>query len=184
VGAYTVEDDTDVSFETYGFSDVGNTSPLASTGNMANDGYFCWNVELALVYGPFSVQGEFFSASVDNPALGDPSFTGWYAQASYWLTGECRNYDRGVFGRVSPCCNFLDNDCCCYGGLELAARYDFVDLDDAAIAGGEQTGIAVGVNWHLNPNARVMIDWFTNNIKRFGVDESLMGVGVRLQVDW
>jgi phosphate-selective porin OprO/OprP len=184
VGAYTVEDDDNVIFSTFSDSFVGDLAALATTGAMANDGYFGWNVELALVYGPFSLQAEYFSADIDAPALGDPTFTGYYAQASYWLTGECRNYDRGVFGRVSPCCNFLDNDCCCYGGIEVAVRYDFVDLTDGAIAGGEHTGITVGVNWHMNPNARIMINWFNDNIERGGVDEAVTGIGVRLQVDW
>ncbi len=189
VGAYTVEDIEEVSFAADGYSRVGDTSPLVSTGNIRLvEGLFVWNVELALVYGPFSLQAEYFSANVDAPAQGDPTFTGWYAQASYWLTGECRNYKKGVFSRVSPCCNFLDNDCCCYGGFEVAVRYDFVDLNDGAFAGGELTHLVVGVNWHMNPNARIMLNWFTSSTKDNAnlnnIDESYTGIGVRFQVDW
>ncbi len=76
--------------------------------------------------------------------------------ASYWLTGECRNYKKGKFDRVSPCCSFLANDCC-YGGFEVAVRYDCIDLTDGAIVGGELYYLVVGINWPLNPNARMML---------------------------
>jgi hypothetical protein len=36
----------------------------------------------------------------------------------------------------------------------------------------------------MNPNARIMINWFNDNIERGGVDEAVTGIGVRLQVDW
>ncbi|MDJ0521990.1 MAG: porin [Planctomycetota bacterium] len=189
VGAYAVEDITEISFSADGYSRVGDTIALVDTNNFPAEALFAWNVELALVYGPFSLQAEYYSMDVDSPQAGDPTFTSWYAMASYWLTGECRNYKKGVFSRVSPCCNFLDNDCCCYGGIEIAVRYDFVDLSDGAIQGGELTHFVVGVNWHLNPNARVMINWFTtstegNAATLRNLDEDYTGIGVRLQVDW
>jgi phosphate-selective porin OprO/OprP len=184
-GMMSVNDVQTVDFDHGGYSRVGDLADLVNTGAMAADGFFAWNVELALVYGPFSLQGEYISVAMDSPALGDPTFTGWYAQAGYWLTGECRNYQRGVFACTNPCCNFLDNDCCCYGGLELAVRYDFTDLSDGAITGGELTNFVVGLNWHMNPNARLMINWFNTNVKNGIVaDESYTGIGVRLQVNW
>ncbi|MDJ0521989.1 MAG: porin [Planctomycetota bacterium] len=182
------EDITQTDFDRDGYSRVGNTPNLINA-DVPAEGFFAWNVELALIYGPFSLQGEYISVDVDAPASGDPTFTSWYAQAGYWLTGECRGYSRGVHTCTPPCCNFLDNDCCCYGGLEVAVRYDFVDLNDGAINGGELTNFVVGINWHLNPNARVMINWFSTSAEssinqRIGFDESYTGVGVRLQVNW
>jgi len=188
VGAYNVTDIQEIRYSADGYSRVGTTSPLVDTTTFPADGVFTWNVELALVYGPFTLQGEYFSAAVDSPATGDPTFSGWYATASYWLTGECSNYKKGVFDRVTPCCNFLDNDCCCKGALQLAVRYDFLDLTDGAIVGGELTHFIVGVNWHLNPNARIMLNWFTSNTngnaQLNNIDESYTGLGLRFQVDW
>lgn len=64
-------------------------------------------------------------------------------------------------------------------------RYDSVDLTDAAIAGGELTHLVVGVNRHMNPNARIMLNWFTSGVEGGAVaDESYTGIGVRFQVDW
>ena len=112
-------------------------------------------------------------------------------QGSYWITGECRNYGKGKFGRVKPCCNFLDDECCCYGAFELAVRYDFIDLQDANINGGEQGTLVVGVNWHLNPNTRVMLNYFNVDVDggplqggNINNNVDFSGFGIRLQVDW
>ena len=186
-GIMAIEDQDFVSWQGYGYSRVGDLDPLVSVRGPL-EGLLMWNIELALVYGPFSLQGEFISINVDEPPSGDPSFTSWYAQAGYWLTGECRNYNKGVFACTAPCCNFLDNDCCCYGGFEVVVRYDMLDLNDAGVSGGEATNFVVGINWHMNPNARIMVNWFTTSVEggAFGAnfDESYTGVGVRLQVNW
>ena len=58
--------------------------------------------ELACVFGPFSVQGEYTQAmlSLDNGS-DDPDFSGWYAMGSWFLTGEHRRYKNsaGCFDR-------------------------------------------------------------------------------------
>ena len=46
----------------------------------------------------------------------------------------------------------------------LAVRYDETDLTDSGIAGGEQETITVGLNWHWNPNARVMFNYVMADI--------------------
>lgn len=153
------------------------------------DDYTIFNFELAFVYGPWSLQGEYFMCNVTSNVHNDPSFSGYYVQGSYWLTGECRPYKKGTFSRVKPCANFLDKDCCGTGGFELAVRYSFLDLNDQAIFGGEQTTITAGVNWHLNPNARIMLNWFTVDVDGgpvlgVGNSESLMGLGMRWQIDF
>jgi phosphate-selective porin OprO/OprP len=184
-GIYSLDEIGTVRFRDDGYIRTGNTPDLIDTGNLAAQGVTVWNAELALVYGPWSLQGEYYSATLDGS--GDPTFTGWYAQGSYWLTGECRQYKNGVFSRTSPCCNFLENECCCYGGFELAARYEVVDLTDGAIAGGEMTNWTVGLNWHMNPNARIQINYFNINVDGgpFNLnDQDMTGLGVRLQVDW
>ncbi len=184
VGAYTLEDITSVSFQDDGLIRTGTDPNLISTGALAADGAFVWNVELALVYGPWSIQAEYFSADVDTTVGSDPTFTGWYVQASYWLTGECRSYKKGVFSRTSPCCNFLDNDCCCMGGFELAARYETIDLVDGAVNGGEMTNWVIGLNWHLNPNARIQLNYMNVGVENGAFDEDITALAVRWQVDW
>ncbi len=62
------------------------------------------NLEAAFVWGPFSMQGEYAQLWVDTPSVlntVDPTYDGWYVDASYWLTGETRTYEAatGEFGR-------------------------------------------------------------------------------------
>lgn len=141
-------------------------------------------VETALVYGPASVQGEYIHADVETRSGSDPDFSGFYVTGSYFLTGEHRKYKEssGAFSRVKPKNNFLDGK----GGLgawELAVRYSEIDLDDrdAGILGGELHDFTFGINWHLNPNARVMLNYVLSELEGVG-DADL--VGMRFQVDF
>jgi len=42
---------------------------------------------------------------------------------------------------------------------EVGLRYASVDLTDEDIEGGELSDITFGVNWHLNPNVRMMFNY-------------------------
>jgi len=110
---------------------------LVDTGNIPTDGVDLFTPEVALVFGPLSLQGEYFLASLDSEAASDPSFSGYYAYASYFLTGEHRKYSTssGAFSRVSPEKNFHPTK----GGMgawEVGLRYSHIDLNDEGISGG------------------------------------------------
>ncbi|NOS99152.1 MAG: porin [Phycisphaerales bacterium] len=118
--------------------------------------------ELAWVCGPFSLQGEFMQAFVESRVASDPTFWGAYLQASYFLTGEHRPYDRvaGSFKGVKPKKNFGKDG---WGAWEVAVRYSHLDLNDRILdfdgvdtSDGELRDFTVGLNWYLNPNARFM----------------------------
>ena len=61
---------------------------FADTGSFVAEDYFTFNIELAFVYGPWSLQAEYYNVNVSSNASNDPSFSGWYVQGSYWLTGS------------------------------------------------------------------------------------------------
>jgi len=118
-------------------------------------------LESALVYGPFSLQGEFIQSFVnrkDSSAVG--YFDGFYVYASYFLTGEHRNYDKfwGVFSAVKPLKNFSFKERA-FGALELAARYSYLDFCSDDINGGALSDITAGCNWYLNANMKVMLNY-------------------------
>ena len=155
-----------------------------STTSFAAESALLLDVEGALVLGPLSIQAEVTSTSVSSTAAKDPSFLGYYAQASYFITGERRKYEAGSsgdkpsFGRVKPSTKFGDDG---LGALELAVRYSGLDLTDGTVIGGELSDITVGLNWHLNSNTRVMLNLIRADLADVGTANIL---GARFQVDF
>ncbi len=136
---------------------------VADTGALSGlDGDTLWicNAELAVVWRSVHAAAEATFLDLDEAALGDPLFSAWYVQAGWFLTGESKAYSfkNGTWSITKPCTGFLAKDCCGWGALELVARYDTLDLDDGTVRGGEMRNITVGLNWHLNPHARIMLD--------------------------
>ena len=133
---------------------------LANTGRFFADSADLLNPELALVYGPFSLQAEYFWVNTDASAVADPTFTGWYAYGSWMITGESRSYSQsgGFFGGVKPNNNFHMGQPG-WGAFELGFRYSRLDLTDSDIKGGEQDDVTVGLNWYLNPAVRIMLNY-------------------------
>ena len=88
------------------------------------------------------------------------TFWGTYAQLSYFLTGEHRNYNlgSGAFARVKPNANFnpLKGD---WGAFQIGVRYSYIDLNDEFVRGGKMWDITAGINWHLFPNTRVSLNY-------------------------
>lgn len=117
--------------------------------------------EGAAVYGPVSVQGEYMQSFLTRGnGRDDPSFDGWYVQASWIPTGESRRYSRsrGVFTGVRP-----DRD---WGAVELAARVSHLDLFDETVRGGRATNFTAGVSWYVTRNVRLMFNYVNANVKR------------------
>lgn len=120
--------------------------------------------EAAVVYKAFSLQGEYANISVDRltsgaSAGGDPDLNVGYVFASFWPTGEMRNYDaaKGEFGRPKIMNPITAGG---FGGVELALRYDWADLTEAYSSAstaaartlsqdaGEYRAWTVGVNYY------------------------------------
>lgn len=152
------------------------------TGVFSVDSERIVGLEAAAVHGPFSVQAEIYRADIeDHPDAPGPSPTygGWYAMASWWITGESRPYMGGAFARLKPKSNFDGKGGT--GAWEVAARYSRLDLDDDGQDGGSGHDLTLGVNWHLNPNARVMLNYVMYTLRGVG---DVNTVVVRFQVDF
>lgn len=137
---------------------------LVDTGNITGDvsGYSLLGAELAAVYGPFSLQGEYIRAGVNRGAAADVAFDGLYAYGSWFLTGESRAYkaDKGVFDLLVPRQPFTLK----HGGSgawEVALRYSNLDLNDGDIRGGEMDDLTLGLNWYLNQYVRISANYVT-----------------------
>ena len=113
-------------------------------------------------------------ASFDSLYPGDPVFSGWYGYASWFLTGEIRNYSASGFGRTSPKRNFLDGSSGT-GAFELAARYSTLDLSLDGVGsllrqrpGTQLDNLTVALNWYVNPLVVVKHNFIHANIEDIG----------------
>jgi phosphate-selective porin OprO/OprP len=162
--------------------------------------------ELVAVWGPWTFQSEYFAAYVHDvdsritpgPAAAVDAGTyfaqGYYVEALYFLTGENRVYDKKYprFSRVVPNENYFcvdGEDGCRHSGRgawQIGARYSWIDLDDGDINGGEIDDITVGLNWFLNPNAKIQwnYSWAWRDAAGDTSDGMVQGFGMRLALDF
>jgi len=166
---------------------------IADTGTIDADSQTLFNLESAFVSGPLTVSGEFTTnvisgARVGGADLGSLAFNGFYAQASYFLTGEHREWDPqvGFFKRVTPLRQF-DPRRGSWGGWEVGARASHLNLDDGGVNGGRLSNVTLGLTWYWTANMRVQAnydylyrDGGTNPLAR-GPIHSL---GMRLALDF
>lgn len=149
-------------------ADVDRT-PWADTGNLTNglngghtlDNYYRLGAEAAGVAGPFSLQTEVMGTKLNGNGYNSRDILwGAYGYASWFITGESRNYDtkKGAFARQKPNKNFsLKNGG--WGAWELATRFDALDLHSQNVHGGRLEQATVALNWYVNPHVRMMFDY-------------------------
>jgi phosphate-selective porin OprO and OprP len=133
-----------------------------------------YNVQSALVLGPLSFQAEWELATIDQLKGGPVLFQGGYAFASFFLTGEHREYlpKDGFFGGTHVRSPFL----CMKGGKllasgtgawELTARFSYMDYRSSNLSltstgllqGDREADTTLGINWYLNDNTRIMFNY-------------------------
>jgi phosphate-selective porin OprO and OprP len=127
--------------------------------------------QLYYYYGRLGLIGEYTEVSQDVSrvtaiGLREDSIdtSAWQLAASYFLTGE-----EAAFRGFKPKTTFSPADGT-WGALELVARVQALEVDDAAFAGGadsfadiaaaasEATAWGLGVNWYLSENLKWMLD--------------------------
>jgi phosphate-selective porin OprO/OprP len=147
---------------TFSSKPEANLAPAYVSAKLAAETVDLVGAEAAWILGPLSLQGEYTMASVEgvSGADPDPDFDGYYLQASYFLTGEFRPYNKtaGCIGPIKPESNAFAKDGG-HGAWEVAARYSSIDLADSGVDKGQLQDVTLGVNWYLNPNTRVMFNY-------------------------
>jgi phosphate-selective porin OprO/OprP len=116
------------------WSDVGTSSAIG--------------LELAGSRGPVTIQSEFYRTEWARSDGDNPRFKGWYAEASWFLTGEMARYHDGRFIRPT----ILGDR----GAWEVAFRFSTIDLIDEDVQGGTQRNLSFGVNWYSRIHWRFM----------------------------
>lgn len=146
-------------------------------------------LEGAVLAGPFHAAGEAYWQTVKRSASADPTFFGGYAEIGMVLTpGDMRGYKDGAFDRLKPS---KPIDAGGIGAIEVNARYDYLDLNDAGIVGGQQKTALIGLVWAPIDYIRI-----TANYGKVWVDDARVAAangdrnysadtfGLRTQVDF
>jgi phosphate-selective porin OprO/OprP len=163
---------------------------LIDSGNLAADSYTTGNIELAIVWGPATLQNEAFLSTVDMLSGETVQVGGVYSHLSYFLTGENRTFERfgqhgPQFGRNQPFTNFFAvPGSFGSGAWEAKARWSYLDLSDADR--GQYNDMTLGFNWYWSDRTRIMFDWIhpvTSNQTVFGATESDL-IAMRFDVNW
>ena len=146
--------------------------------------------EAAVVVRNVSVQGEYARVSAERAAGAEVDLDAFYVFASWFPTGEMRNYqpDAGEFGRTPVLRPVTAGG---PGAIELALRYDRVDLGGARVGvaparAGEYEGVTLGANWYPFPYVRFMANYTVgendNPVDAFDADADTFQV--RAQFDF
>ncbi|KAB7767906.1 OprO/OprP family phosphate-selective porin [Xanthomonas maliensis] len=140
-------------------NDLANNSriTLARFADGRDTDFDKWSLEYAEVVGPWSWQGEFSGAVLDDDAQ-HANILATYGLVSWFVTGESRGYDRktGRFSRIKTPNHRA-------GAFELALRYDRM-WGDQHLRGAPDfidattQSWTLGGNWYIKPNLRVMLN--------------------------
>jgi len=145
--------------------------------------------ETALVWGPLSIQAEGAYSYLSQISQSPLHFYAGYVGASYFLTGEHRNYVRktGAFGpiKVNNEYNPMKNGLAFGGAWELTARLSYIDATDENIEGGVLTDVTAGVNWWLNTHTRLTFNYIHAWLDKQPTGQTEASIfAIRAQIDF
>ena len=153
--------------------------PASALGEAGSSTFI--GLEAAAVSGPFHAHGEYMTMALDGPAS-SPRFTSAFVNLGYFLTGETRSYSTsgGTFSRTRPASPVSEGG---MGAVELAARFDYSDMND--VAAGELTSWTLGVNWYVEDHFRVMANYVAGELAVPGAaNTDVSGPQIRVQWDF
>jgi phosphate-selective porin OprO/OprP len=141
-----------------------------------------YGVEAACVLGPVSLQGEYMGVEINRNGHPDEAYDGYYAFASWFLTGESRPYNPqyGAFDRVHPKHNAGHGG---IGAWEVALRFSNVDID-GQVYNGSSDNVTLGLNWYTTPNIRFMLNLSRADVRTVEADVEIDTLQMRAQVDF
>jgi phosphate-selective porin OprO and OprP len=126
-----------------------------------------------------------FAGGTGVTPLSNPTFWGGHFELGYFLTGETRGYKNGLWDRTKVLKPLGKGG---MGAVQLNARFDYLDLDDARLIaaptntfatgtntlaalasretrGGKQTGYLFGVTWIPVDYVRILANYIHTNVK-------------------
>lgn len=142
-----------------------NRKKYLDTDDIENvESYNLYGFELAASWKNFMFQSEYIISELNRKTnYSDVKFNGFYAQAGVLLFGGLYvyNHKEGEFTQPDREKN--------WGEIELAIRYDYLNLNDfdAEIYGGAGEAITIGLNYYVNNNVKFVFNYSYLNHDRF-----------------
>jgi len=195
LNSFSFSDPPEFTFDSNGYA-------LASTGSLNANHVSQWGVETAGNWGSVYGQAGYYGFEIDRSQVAyatttgtqivQPNadhFSGWYAQATWLLTGEERLYNPGTGAFTPPqVTNPLNFEKGYWGAFELAARYSDLDLNDHAndtanVVIANAAGAAAGTKTYDFYNtvrggdqriATLGLNWYPNTVVRFAINYELI----------
>ena len=145
----------------------------ADTGNIPTEDVQLFDLEWAVVMGPWHVQAEYAASLVNQIGGPDLAFGAWYVETGWFLTGESRPYlqETGIFNRVTPYEPFFFNRTrrglqAGLGAWQVAFRVEELDVSNQNVQGGRLVDLTFGLNWHANPYTKVYFNYVHAILRR------------------
>src|SRR5690606_6739017 len=108
---------------------------------------------------------------------GDFTGTGGYVSGVWNLTGDDWGYKGGV--PATPKATEPGK-----GLWQVGLRYDTLDLDDGAVAGGSIDTLTAGVNWYWQKNLKLWLVYGKLSSGRARVADDLSMIWARVHLHW
>ena len=154
-----------------------NRKKYLDTNNLKDfDHNNLWTVELAGHWGGLRYEAAYVADNVRFKAKDavPANLNGWYAQAGMLLFGGQQRYDAngGKYTKIKPGKK--------WGDVELCARYEFCNLNCPAanVYGGAAEAYTVGLNWWVNNNVKMQLNYQFNNNDRYANGKDKLYVGL------
>lgn len=130
------------------------------------------NIEVAGYYKGLAVQTEIIdNRTLRNNNLETLHFGGFYAEAVCMLFGGRQVYDKAEAEFTLPQKGKK------WGDVELAFRYDFIDLNDKTVYGGSADAFTAGINFYTAKNIKFQLNFSAINHDRYANGKGKLFVG-------
>ena len=130
------------------------------------------NIELAGYYKGLGVQSEIIkNYTYRNNDKETLNFGGFYVQGTYMLFGGKQIYNKAEGEFTQPSKGKK------WGDVELALRYDYVNLNNKDIYGGSAEGYTAGINFYTARNVKFQLNYTYVNHDRYANGKGKLYVG-------
>lgn len=117
-----------------------------------------YGLEAAVIHGPFHAVAEAHWLDADSRTGAEPNMFGGYVELGWFLTGESRGYRGARFDRTRVRRGGAIEEGG-FGAVQVAVRYDHLDLNSNGITGGRQAGWQAGLTWIPTDYVRFLVNY-------------------------